>query len=357
MKKQVNGKKKIIWIDLDNSPHVPFFRPIIEQLEKRGCKVVLTARNSFQTCALADLAGLNYKRVGRHYGKHMILKLAGIVIRAVQLVPFVLRERPDLAISHGSRSQQILSYLLRVPVITMTDYEYSKIMPIVHYACIIVPEAIPPEAIPNSAEQILRYPGLKEDVYVPDFVPDPNLREQLGIGKDEIVATIRPPATEAHYHNHESVGLFEKTIEFLAGKNDARIVMLPRNEKQKAWINNRWPDWCRSEKILFLREVVDGLNLIWCSDLVISGGGTMNREAVALGVPVYSIFRGKIGAVDRYLAENGRLTLLENEKDVRTKIKLRNRQKTKTSADGDGNRGALKTIVNGIEMVMDRVAP
>jgi uncharacterized protein len=344
-------KKKKLWIDLDNSPHIPFFKPIIEQLEQRGYEVVLTARDGFQTCELADLAGFRYQRIGRHFGKHMVLKVAGLIIRSLQLVPFAWREKPDLAVSHGSRSQHLTSFLLRLPVVNILDYEHAEIMPLVNFVRIVVPEVIPTEAVPISPERILKYPGIKEDVYVPGFVPDPMLLGEIGIGKDKIVVSIRPPATEAHYRSAESDALFDKTIEFLAEQKDTCLVILPRNHSQMEWIADRWPKLCREGRIIFPKKAVDGLNLIWWSDLVISGGGTMNREAAALGVPVYSIFRGKTGAVDRYLAESGRLFLIESPDDLRKKIKVERRQRS-----GDlrfTNSKPLDTIVRGIVSALE----
>ncbi|MFZ5998423.1 MAG: DUF354 domain-containing protein [Nitrospirota bacterium] len=342
---------KKIWIDLDNSPHIPFFKPIIERLEQRGYNVILSARDCFQTCELADLAGLRYQRIGRHYGKNVVLKLVGLAIRSLQMVPFVWREKPDLAVSHGSRSQHLTSFIWRLPVINILDYEHAKIMPLVDFVLTIVPDAIPVEAIPIAPERILKYEGIKEDVYVPGFVPDPALLRELGVAQDKIVISIRPPATEAHYRSAESDVLFVETIDFLAEKDDTCLVILPRNESQKVWIADRWPRLCRDGKILFPQKAVDGLNLIWCSDLVISGGGTMNREAAALGVPVYSIFKGKTGAVDRYLAASGRLFLIENPADVRSKIKVQRRQRS--GYPRHTNAKALDTIVHGIVSVLE----
>ena len=99
------GNGKTIWIDLDNSPHVPLFKPIIRELKKRGHDVVITARDCFQVCGMADLMGVEYAKVGRHYGKHLVLKGAGLIIRSLQLAPAVRKKKPDIAVSHGSRSQ------------------------------------------------------------------------------------------------------------------------------------------------------------------------------------------------------------------------------------------------------------
>ncbi len=341
------GRRKTIWIDLENSPHVPFFKPIIGELKKRGHEVVTTARDCFQVCGLADLMGVEYKKVGRHYGKHLLLKGAGLVIRSLELVPPILKRKPDIAVSHGSRSQVATAAALGIPSIVIIDYEY--VQTIVKPTYTAVPEMLSDDDMKGCyRKSLFKYPGIKEDVYVPDFRPDPSILKELGIRDGELVVTVRPPATEAHYYVPESGQLFEATVNFLGQQENIRMVMLPRNEKkQTAWIKDQWSEWCGSGKIVFPEHVVDGLNLIWHSDLVISGGGTMNREAAALGVPVYSIFRGTIGAVDRYLSENGRLVLLESVEDVRTKIALEKRNPS--GQPENVNRKALDAIVEIIE--------
>ena len=344
-------RPKRIWIDLENSPHVPFFKPIIEELEKRGHAVVLTARDCFQVCELADLFGLRYRRVGRHYGKHTTAKFAGLIIRAVQMSPLVLRPRPDLALSHGSRSQFVLSSLLRIPTLTIFDYEYSKWVRFFQPSWVMVPEVMPEAVVGVGRERLLRYPGIKEDVYAPAFRPDPSLRQRLGLAEDDLVVTIRPPANEAHYHNPESEVLLDAVFELLARRPEARAVLVPRTSKQGNELRRRWPQLFESRQVFVPEHVVDGLDLIWASDLVISGGGTMNREAAALGVPVYSIFRGRIGAVDRYLQESGRLTLLESTRDVRSKLNLARRRRG--SAPQVDRHNTLQTVVDNILTVLD----
>jgi predicted glycosyltransferase len=353
MKREVSGSvQKKIWIDLDNTPHVPFFKPIIEELNKRDYFIILTARDCFQVCELADLLSLPYKRIGRHYGKNKILKAIGTLFRAVQLMSVILREKPDLAISHGSRSQLVASAILNIPSIMITDYEYSHFFPIIKPRWLILPEVISDKLIKISKERILKYPGIKEDVYVPNVKPNPSIKDELGIN-EELIVTIRPPATEAHYHLPESEELFYAAMDFLINQKNISIILLPRNEKQAELIRKLYPEIFDKGKIIIPDHAVDGLNLIWHSDLVISGGGTMNREAAALGVPVYSIFRGKIGAVDQYLSETGRLTLLKSVEDVRTKIALNRRQKDAKPAHRNMN--TLKSIVEGIEKITESI--
>ncbi|MHC1725265.1 MAG: DUF354 domain-containing protein [Syntrophobacteraceae bacterium] len=335
--------KKKIWIDLDNTPHVPFFKPIIEELNKRGYPVFLTARDCFQVCGLADLSHLKYKRIGRHYGKNVFMKVFGLVFRSLQLSPIVCREKPDLVVSHGSRSQQMLAEALRIPTVIILDYEYAKVL--VSPTWVIAPEIIPTDNMHSVKKGVLKYPGIKEDVYVPDFRPDPSIMDELKVSSRDIMVTIRPPATEAHYHNPESEQLFAAVMDNLGQMSGVQLVLLPRNGKQAEEIKSAWPDLFKSRKAVIPEKVVDGLNLIWHSDLVISGGGTMNREAAALGVPVYSIFRGKIGAVDKYLAGANRLTLLTSVSDVLTKIKIEKRTAGNSNSQ---DRQALLAIVEGI---------
>ncbi len=312
-----------IWIDLDNSPHVPFFEPIIKEFEKRGYSVVLTSRDAYQVSELVDLFGLTCKKLGRHYGKNKILKVLGVCMRALQLVPLMLREKPALALSHGSRAQLLTSFLLGIPSITIFDYEYvSQGLMWLKPGWVIVPEVIPDDAVKHNRRRLLRYRGIKEDVYVPNFKADSTTRSKLGLSDSDLVVTIRPPAVEAHYHQPESDELFRAVVEYLTNQPNVKMLVLPRNNRQQRAISELWSNLISSGKLIIPSHVVNGLDLIWSADLVISGGGTMNREAAALGVPVYSIFRGRIGSVDRYLADQGRLVLLEKVEDVRTRINL-----------------------------------
>jgi predicted glycosyltransferase len=335
-----------IWIDLDNSPHVPFFAPIIDELETRGFETVVTARDCFQVRELADLFHLRYTLVGRHHGKNRFHKVAGLGARAMQLIPALIKDRPDLAVSHCSRSQLVASACLGIPCLFIGDYEFSTSWAVVEPTWLMCPDVIPASAIRCDPNRILRYPGIKEDVYVPRFSPDRSLRAQLGLTERDLVVTMRPAASEAHYHNPESDALFEETVRFLSRQPEARLVVVPRNDRQAAQLRERWADLFARGTMRVPGRVVDGLNLIWCSDLVISGGGTMNREAAALGVPVYSVFRGHIGAVDRYLSAAGRLVLLENAEDVRTKITVAHRPVQLRTEQGDS--AALSSIVRQI---------
>lgn len=341
------SSKKKIWIDLDNSPHVLFFKPVIDELRKQNFEVVITARDCFQVIGLADMYKLDYKKIGTHFGKNKIMKVLGLLVRALQLLPFALLERPALALSHGSRAQALVANLLFMDSIIAYDYEFAKTLFITRPKWYMAPELL--ENDPFKRKNVLQYPGIKEDVYVPFFKPDGSIRSELGIRDDEILVSIRPPANEAHYHNPESEPIFEGIVDTFAKNELVRMIVLPRGNGQKLMIMEKWADLIKSKKLIIPEKVYDGLNLIWASDLVISGGGTMNREAAALHVPVYSIFRGKLGAVDRFLSEQGRLVLIESVDDIK-KIAVTKRT---TAGSNETSTATIDTVINHIVSIVE----
>jgi hypothetical protein len=346
-----------IWIDLDNTPHVPFFIPIIRELERRGHEVVLTARDAFQVCDLAEEKGLSFLRVGRHYGKNPVMKITGLVFRSLQLLPFYLRQRPGLSLSHGARSQNLLSNLFGVPTVLISDYEHAQTAPFTHPRWTIVPDALSPEGLPSKVSRVRYYRGIKEDVYAPEFKPTSSLVAELGLRKDEMIVTVRPPADEAHYYNPESDVLFHELMARISRTPGVRAVLLPRNVHQEQSLRTKFPGWFEDARTVIPSRAVDGLELLWISDFVVSGGGTMNREAAALNIPVYSIFRGRTGAVDRMLEEQGRLTMIHNKDEVWSKILFVPRDKG-LSPDNKP-REALQDIVDHLEQIIrtERVRP
>jgi predicted glycosyltransferase len=339
-----------IWIDLDNTPHVPFFIPIIRELKNRGHRVVVTARDAFQVCELADRKGLQCVKVGRHYGKNPFMKIFGVLWRAAQLLPFHLREKPQIALSHGARSQILLTNLFLKPTILISDYEFSQTPLLMTPRWEIVPDSIPTKGLHSDERRVRKYAGIKEDVYAPDFRPESGLLQELGLDDTQIIVTVRPPANEAHYHNPESELLLAELMTRICANDQVRAIMLPRNQQQETLLRNRHPEWFANNKTIVPARAVDGLNLLWHSDLVVSGGGTMNREAAALGVPVYSIFRGKTGAVDRRLEQQGRLIMVRNSAEVQRKIVFQRREKNRQPDIQP--RGALHQIVDHVEDII-----
>jgi predicted glycosyltransferase len=215
----------------------------------------------------------------------------------------------------------------------------------------MAPSIIPDSALGNTGSKIVKYPGIKEDVYLSRFQPDEDLKTRLRIAPDDLVVLVRPPATEAHYHNPRSEVLLAETLTRLLADKRNKVILLPRNDRQETQLRSAWADALASGGLIIPRHVEDGLNLIWNADLVVSGGGTMNREAAAMGVPVYSIFCGKIGAVDRYLVEQGRLVMVQSVEEVRSKIKVQSRRKLERNLDG-ARVPALETIVDNVEAIL-----
>jgi uncharacterized protein len=347
--KSVNPGKKV-WIDLDNSPHVPFFVPIVETLREQGYDVIVTARDAYQVCDLLKFYGVSARVVGRHYGKSKLMKMLGTCSRAIHLAAIMRTQKPDVAVSHGSRGCMLASLLLRMKGVTIADYEFAGRYNFMRTRWAVFPEVIPNDRIEGPGVTILKYPGIKEDVYIPRFRPDAELRVRLGIAPNDLLVTVRPPAGEAHYHNPEGEILLSAVLEKFSHEPGTRVLLLPRNKRQENQLRDAWAERIAHGAILIPDSVEDGLNIIWNSDLVVSGGGTMNREAAAMGVPVYSIFRGAIGAVDRYLVNQGRLTLLESVEDVATKIQALPRQKSWLDTAGTTSM-ALQAIVGYITSV------
>jgi uncharacterized protein len=329
---------------------VLFFRPIIPVLEKRGYTVLITARDAYQVTEVADMFKIQYVKIGKHYGKNKLMKVVGMFIRAFQLIPIAAFNRPSLAVAHGSRSQTVAARVLFIKSLIIFDYEHSASFFFTEPTWALAPEVIVREISSEKLrKRIFSYPGMKEDVYVPFFKPDIDLRKELGIPDSRILVLVRPPAAEAHYHNPEAEIILDKLIPYIDA-HDAIGVIVPRNHRQQESIEQKYRETIKRGNIILPEKVYDGLLMIWYSDLVVSGGGTMNREAAALGVPVYSIFRGKTGAVDRYLSSTGKLVMIEKPDDVASKIKLVRRTKTTVSISNDN------TTFNAVVGIITKLA-
>jgi predicted glycosyltransferase len=331
---------RAIWIDLDNSPHVPLFAPVISYFRNESVDVVLTARDHSQTVELLDLAGFSgaYTIVGKHYGKSRIDKVRGLIVRSKQLVSHINRQgkHVSVAVSHGSRSMVLAARWLKIPVLTMYDYEFTETRLFNRFSTrVLVPDTIPDvvlDEIGIPQWKRTKYPGIKEEVYVRSFQPDPDFRTRFvaehGHANDasKVLATLRPPATTANYHAGKGEVLFDDLLHLLLNTDHVLTVIVPRTHEQTAAIAQRIANVADAgRRCILLDSAVDALQLTYASDLLISGGGTMNREAVLLGVPVYSIFAGRQGALDRGMEEEGKITFIRDARDL-SKIMLEKRR-------------------------------
>ena len=313
-----------IWIDFSNSPHVLIFLPIIRGLEDRGHDVKITARDFAQTIGLADRFGLRYEIMGNYGGRSLYGKGFRLVTRSSALMVWALGHGIDLAVSHNSYSHSVAAFMAGIPSVTMMDYEYQ---PANHLSFrlarrVIVPEFFPDDALRlygASSYKVRRYPGLKEEVYLSSFIPDPAFLQAAGLDSEKTIVTVRPPATFALYHRFENP-LFPELMEWLRRRDNVLIVFLPRTDEQREMFLRK-----NYRNVFIPPHALDGPNLLFHSDLVISAGGTMNREAAVLGTPVYTVFAGRIAAVDDYLIRTGRMLRIKERADF-DRIRLHKRK-------------------------------
>ncbi len=331
--------KKAIWIDVDNSPHVPLFAPLIEFYRDAGTEVILTARNHAQTIELLENAGFagTFEVIGRHYGKNKFNKVRGLLVRAKQLVSYIGKVKKNgadvkVAVSHGSRSMVLAARWLKIPIITMYDYEFTETSIFNRFSDkVLVPDQITDETLDEinlPAARRVKYEGLKEELYLNHYRPNQTFRRDftvennLDVSNDKILIALRPPATTANYHNAESEKLLSGLLRYFLSDDNTFTVILPRTGEQKHEIEQLIKELKLDRTRCFLIEkAVNGLDLAANVDLLVSGGGTMNREAVLLGTPVYSIFAGKQGALDAAMEKRGLMTFIRKPEDI-SKIKL-----------------------------------
>ncbi len=304
-----------IWFDADNGPHVLIMRPLAGELAQRGHEVVFTARDRTSTCELLDLYGFSYLKVGAEYGKGMSGKVRGTLGRALALTRAMKGVRPSVSFGHGSRSLPLAAKLLGVPTVTMYDYEWVDPR-LFNWFCrsILLPEAITGPrcaAAGIAVDKVVSYPGFKEELYLGGGDFDDSIAADLKLRDTAVKVLLRPPATTAHYHNPAAEVILDAILAQLATVNDVQLVFLPRTSDQLGL-----PKKAGIAEIIVPAKVYDGPSLVAAVDMVISGGGTMTREAAIMGVPSYSFFRGTSGMVDEALANAGRLVLIEDADQV-----------------------------------------
>jgi predicted glycosyltransferase len=292
-----------VWVDLTNSPHVLVMRPLIEAMRADGHEVEVTARDFAQTLELCERFGIDHTAVGRHRGGRVASKAVGLASRSLALTRWARGRRFDVAMGHGSNDVSVAAKLLRVPSATAFDYEWATAQHQVNCRlarAVVVPDAIPPERLERygARGKIHAYPGLKEEYYLADFEPDAAVLGELGLDPGAPIVVVRTPPEVSLYHRFENP-LFGKVLDRLRG---TQTVVLPRTPAQRAELGD----------FIVPEHAIDAQSLVAYADLVISAGGTMNREAVALGTPVFTTFEGKLGAVDEALLREGRLRKLDD---------------------------------------------
>jgi predicted glycosyltransferase len=303
-----------VWIDMDNSPHVPLLLPFIKSLEARGCTIFITARDYAQTLELLNNEEVSFTKIGKHAGANKMAKVIGLLSRTSKLLFYAKKKKIAFAINHGSRGQAMACKILGIPCYIGMDYEHTESK--IFTACaakIWIPELLFPAALPFigiSYDRALTYKGIKEQFYLKDFVSDHLFKEKHGIPVDKVLVVLRPPAEMANYHDHKSEALLENIIQDLINRKDIYTICTPRTKAQRLKLK-------RYESAFFkvLEKAIDGKNLVYYADTMISGGGTMNREAAFFGAHVYSIFSGKKPMLDIALQRMGLLSFIASAKD------------------------------------------
>ena len=312
-----------VWIDLTNSPHVLVMRPVIERLHADGHDVRVTARDFAQTLELCERLQIACTPIGRHRGERLAAKLGGLASRSTALLRWARAESRsaggapfDIALGHGSNDVSVAAATLRIPSSTMFDYEWASVQH--HVNCrlaraVVVPDAIPPERLrAYGAEGKIRpYQGLKEEYYLADFTPAEAVLAELALDPQHPIVVIRTPPEVSLYHRFAN-DLFAEVLaraRDAAERDGAQIVVLPRTAAQRAELGS-------IPGFVVPPHAIDAQSLIAHADLVISAGGTMNREAVALGTPVYTTFEGRLGAVDERLIAEHRLRKLTDPAEL-----------------------------------------
>jgi uncharacterized protein len=321
--------------------HVLVLRPIIQRLQAEGHEVEVTSRDYAQTQALLDLHGMPHTPIGRHGGASRLRKSYRLAARSTGMLRFGRGRSFDLALAHGSNDLAIAARALGIPEANMHDYEYAVTQH--RIGCrlatrVLFPDSVPAERLRRfgvGPEKLFSYPGLKEEYYLFDFEPDPGVLGQLSVDTSRIVVIVRPPPDVSLYHR-KSNPLFPKVLDRLGRDEGVHAVVLPRTEAQRRFIEG-----LRLPSLIVPDHAVDAQSLIALADLVLSAGGTMNREAAALGTPVYTTYGGRLGGVDEALIRSGRLRPLTDPRAMEL------RKRTEELAPTRRDPAALVEIILG----------
>ncbi|HUG65291.1 MAG TPA: DUF354 domain-containing protein, partial [Gaiellaceae bacterium] len=236
-------------------------------------------------------------------------KMRAMAGRLRGLRRFASEQRFDLALSHASHELPMVARSLGVPASYAFDYEFARVQ---HgFGCraarsVVVPEAIPQgrlDRLGARTSKVRRYAGLKEEYYLHGFTPDTSVLDELGLDRERVLVVVRTPPDVSLYHRHANP-LFAGVLERLANDGAVQAVVLPRTAEQRDAIR------ASASSLVVPEHAIDAQSLVALADVVVSAGGTMNREAVALGVPVVTTFSGRLGAVDEMLVRDGRLRAL-----------------------------------------------
>jgi predicted glycosyltransferase len=276
-------------------------------LEARGDEVEITAREYAQTLQLIEQHGMKATVIGHHGGRSRFGKARQLTSRLHALREWARGRDFDIALAHGSHELTMTARRLGIASSTTFDYEYAWLQH--ELGCraatkVVVPESIPPERLARygaRSPKLLAYPGLKEEYYLSDFEPNPRVLGAWQLDPARTLVVLRPPPDVSLYHRHSNP-LFPQTLQHLGRLDTVHAIVIPRTVEQRDYVRS-----LELPSVIVPEQAVDAQSLIAYADLVVSAGGTMNREAAALGVPVYTTYGGRLGGVDEELIRRGRL--------------------------------------------------
>ena len=294
------------WVDLVSPSHPFLFRGLTEAWS--DLRVKTTVRRKTETVSLARETGFDFDVRGRDFD-HPTLRKLGIPLRTAQLAARV--PTADVSLSSRNAMCVLASKVRGIPSIHFTDNDitayvdglraeelYNWLEARATYT--VVPEAFETDELEKHGADpgsVFTYPGYKEDVYVADFEPDPTFVDRLPF---EEYVVVRPEALDAAYVD-ETESLVP---DILDGAVDAgcNVVYLPRGRGDRAYA-----DPFDSDRVHVPTSAYDGLQLTAHARCVLTGSGTMAREAACMGKPAVSFFPNALLSVDQSLVEEGRI--------------------------------------------------
>ncbi len=273
----------MIWIDVVNQPHVRFWRRFLHFY--RG-DVLITVRDKGNLAEMAELFLGDVLTVGR-WGKDRLDKLLAFAERVKELTKLV-QGRVNLALSKASPELARVAFGLGIKSVIANDndlppYTVSKLtFPLA--SLVLIPECY---SGPTFSAKDRRFSGTFEVSHVLDYLERGPVKE-FGLEEEYMVA--RPPP-KSFYLDMPS-DWFVKLVRKVSRELRLKVVYIPREGE-------------RPEGFIIPEEVVDGIDLIRGSALVLGAGGTMTREAALLGKPTVSLFPLKGPCVTDILLKEG----------------------------------------------------
>jgi len=340
-----------VWIDIDNPPQVQYLAPFVDAFARRGAEVLVTARDHGIAYDLLRQRGVEFVPVGAHPGPSKVAKTTAVLRRAGSLVRRLRRWKPDAAV-FATRSAALAAPVLGTPAFAFVDYEFVDLRAFRAARSNVVHPAMISGALRGrglSPSRLVPYDGIKEDITC------------LGIDLDEVRqfsvpelrgsalrVVVRPPDHKGHYYREMSGMLTHLLLEHLSKQDDVVVILSPRYPEQESIVDA----FAWKEPPVVLREAVPFMQLLSAADAVVTGGGTMAREAAYLGVPSFSVFGGELGVVDRFLEKHGRLVVVR-DRDAIAALRFERHPRAPVLAS---NPSAIEDIVDAVSRTVARVS-